>query len=95
MVNYNPGCMGDYDFDKIAHFAYRRFVEGCDTVTLLQQATSQQEKEEIVLVAMMDVEEDMINSLQLTCRYAKECHMTNCHTKLREILGREYLQGKP
>ena len=48
MACYNPGCMGNYDFDHIALFARKRFVEGYDTVTLLQQAESQCEKEEII-----------------------------------------------
>ena len=52
MVCHNLGCLGNYDFDHIAFFARKRFVEGCNTVTLLEQAESECEKEEIALVCL-------------------------------------------
>ena len=48
MTCHNPGCIGNYDFDQIAFFARKRFIEGCQTVTLLEQARSQREREEIL-----------------------------------------------
>ena len=54
MVCRVPGCLGDYDFDEIVGFARKRFLEGCDTVSLLQQAETQCEKEEIALVSLVD-----------------------------------------
>jgi len=85
----NPRCMGNYDFEHIAHFARKRFVEGFDTVALLQQASSQREKEEIALVCMLDVEEDVIRDLQLSCRHAGECEVTDCRDRLRDLIERD------
>ncbi len=65
MACNNPRCLGNYDFDKIAFFARKRFIEGCQTITLLDQARSQREKEEIVLVSMLDIEDDEVCDLQL------------------------------
>jgi len=89
----NPRCMGNYDFEHIAHFARKRFVEGFDTVSLLQQASSQREKEEIALVCMLDVEEDVIRDLKLSCRHAGDCDVTDCRDRLRDLIERD-LAGK-
>ena len=81
--------MGHYDFEHIAHYARKRFVEGCDTVALLQQARSQREKEEIALVCMLDVDENVIRDLKLSCRHADACEVTDCRDRLRELIERD------
>ncbi len=43
MVNRNPGCPGNYDFDHIAHFSRKRFIDGYSTSGLLEQADSETE----------------------------------------------------
>lgn len=73
---HQPQVHRNYDFEHIAHFARKRFVEGFDTVFLLQQASSQREKEEIALVCMLDVEENVIRDLQLNCHHADSCGVT-------------------
>jgi len=85
----NPRCMGNYDFEHIAHFARKRFVEGINTVALLQQASSQREKEEIALVCMLDVEDDVIYDLRLDCRHAGSCEVTDCRDRLRVMIERD------
>jgi len=89
MVNRSPGCFGYYDFDHIAHFAKKRFIEGCNTIHLLEQATSQTEREEIALVCMLDVEDELVLDIDLDCRYAHECKVTNCRDKLRRLIEAE------
>jgi hypothetical protein len=80
------GCLGNYDFNSIAFYARKRFVEGYDTVALLQQATSEREKEEIALVAMLDIEDNTIQNLQLCCRHANRCKVTICREKLKKMI---------
>lgn len=89
MACYNPGCLGNYDFEHIAHFARKRFVDGWNTVELLAQASSEREKEEIALVSLLDVEDDQVRDLKLSCVHADECKVTNCRRKLREMIGAE------
>jgi hypothetical protein len=89
MVCRNPGCFGNYDFDHIVAFARRRYIDGFDTVTLLEQAKTETEKEEIALVCMLDIEDDKILDLQLTCKYDKECKVTNCRDKLKKMIEQE------
>ncbi len=85
----NPGCMGNYDFDHIAFFAKKRFVEGCNTIELLGAAKTEREKEEIVLVCLLHLEDDVIQDLQLCCKYAEQCKTINCREKLKKMIKEE------
>jgi hypothetical protein len=91
----NPRCLGKYDFEHIVHYARKRFVEGLDTVALLKQASSQREKEEIALVSMLDVDENVIRDLQLNCRHADDCEVTDCRDRLRDLIERDLAAHKP
>ena len=82
----NPQCLGNYDFEQISYFARKRFIEGYETITLLQQAKSQCEREEIALVSLLDVDDKKIRDLQLSCTHAKECAVTNCREKLIKMI---------
>jgi hypothetical protein len=85
----NPRCLGNYDFEHIATFARKRFIEGCDTVTLLQQAKSKREKEEIALVCMLDVQDNVVHGLRLDCRHAGECKTTDCRERLKKLIEQD------
>jgi hypothetical protein len=89
MACHNPGCLGNYDFDQIAFFARKRFIEGCQTVTLLEQARSQREKEEIALVCMLDIADDQVRDLQLSCRHSETCKVTTCRNMLKNMINAE------
>jgi hypothetical protein len=89
MACQNPRCLGNYDFDHIASFARKRFVEGCNTVTLLEQAESEREKEEIALVCLLDVEENKIRDLKLSCKHADHCKVVDCRDKLKIMIEEE------
>ena len=82
-------CLGDYDFERIAHFARMRFIDGIDTVSLMQQASTTREKEEIALVGMLDVEEKVIRDLRLDCRHAEACKATDCRARLKKLIERD------
>jgi hypothetical protein len=89
MATSNPGCFGHYEFNHIAHFAKKRFVEGCSTISLIQQARSDTEREEVVLVCMLDIEDEFVLDIELDCRYASDCKVTNCRDKLRSLIESE------
>jgi len=94
MANRNPGCFGHYDFDHIASFAKKRFVDGCSTISMLQQARSETEREEIALVCMLDVEDEIVLDVKLDCRHADDCKVTNCRDKLRKLIEAELKKKK-
>ncbi len=89
MANINPGCFGHYDFDHIADLAKKRFIDGYSTITLLQQAKSETEREEAALVCMLDVQDDLVIDVELDCRYAEDCKEINCRDKLRKLIETE------
>jgi hypothetical protein len=89
MVCHNPNCLGNYDFDRIADFARKRFVEGHNTVTLLERAESEREKEEIALVCLLDVEDNEVRDLQLCCWHSGPCTVTDCREKLKVMIEEE------
>ena len=94
MVCHNRGCLGEYDFDNIAHYARKRFVEGIDTVSLMRQASSETEREEIALVCMLSVDDQLVQDIQLNCRHADTCKMTNCRKIIRTIINEEINNNK-
>ena len=89
MVCHVSGCMGDYDFDEIAAFARKRYIEGCDTVSLMQQARSRREKEQIALVCMLDIDNDQIRDIKLCCRHGSECKIMDCRERLTRMISRD------
>ena len=89
MANHSPGCFGHYNFEHIADFARKRFIDGHSTINLLKQAQSEIEREEIALVCMLDVEDEIVIDVRLDCRYANDCKVTNCRDKLRKLIETE------
>jgi len=86
MRHDKPDCLGNYDFERIALHAKRRFIEGCSTVALIAQAKTEREKEEIALVSLLDVQDNEIRNIELSCRYAKECKILDCRDRLRKMI---------
>lgn len=94
MPNHSSGCFGNYDFDNIAHFAKKRFIDGHSTISLLKQARTKTESEEIALVCMLDVDDEIVLDVKLGCRYANDCKVTNCRDKLRKLIKTELKVSK-
>lgn len=67
-------------------FAKKRFIDGNSTISLLTQARSETEREEIALVCMLDVDDEVVFDVELDCRYADDCKVTNCRDKLRKLI---------
>lgn len=89
MLCQNPRCMGNYNFEHIAFFAKKRFIEGYNTIELLEAAESEQEKEEIALVSLLDIENGQLRDLKLCCKYAEQCKAIDCRDRLKKMLEEE------
>jgi hypothetical protein len=83
------GCQGDYDFDHITEMAKKRFIDGIDTISLLQQAKSQQEKEEIVLIGLVHLEDKQINEIRLNCPHELSCQVVDCRQRLKRMFEQQ------
>ena len=90
----NPKCLVNYDFDHIAFFAIKRFVDGYDTIDLMQCAESDQEREEIALVSMLDMDDDNIRDLRLCCKHAEHCKSLDCRERLRQLVENALVDRK-
>ena len=86
MTCYVSGCLGSYNFDNIALFARKRFIEGCNTIDLMRNARTRREKEEIALVAMLDLSDRAISDLKLDCKHAGKCKVTSCRNLLKKMI---------
>lgn len=53
-------------------------------------AESDREREEIALVALLNIEDEHIRGLQLTCKYSEPCNAIDYRDKLRAMLGEEF-----
>ena len=48
----HPGCLKQFDFDDIAYYARKRYIEGISTIVLLCDAKTESEKTLIVLASV-------------------------------------------
>lgn len=89
MHSHNSECIGNYNFDRIAYFAKRRFIYGYDTIALLAEliatAKTQREKEEIALVSSLTLDDGKIKDLRIRCRYDDQCRTSDCTKKLKKL----------
>ena len=95
MACQNPELIGNYNFDRMVSHARKRFVEGHNTIDLMGTATSDREKEEIALVALLSVDDHDIRDLQLFCKYSEPCKAIDYRDKLRKMIWEElaFLDG--
>ena len=91
----NPKCIGNYDFEQIAFYAKKRFVEGINTIELMESANSEREKEEIALVCLLDIDDNEIRELKLSCKYAERCKAIDCRDKLKKMIDDELSKRFP
>jgi len=80
------GCLGNYNFANITQFARKRFIEGYNTIDLMKNARTPREKEEIALVAMLDLNDKAITDLKLDCKHAGTCQVTHCRNLLKKMI---------
>lgn len=90
----NPRCLGNYEFERIAFFAIKRFVEGYTTIDLMRMARSEQEKEEIALVSMLDMNDMDIRQFKLCCKLADKCISLDYREKLRQLVANELIKRR-
>lgn len=85
--------MGNYDYDRIAIIAIKRYVEGYSTIDLLEAAASQREKEEVILVALLHFDDEVLGDFNLGCECNDECKTIACRNRLKNML-RGYLENR-
>lgn len=87
MACTNSHCVCNSDFERIAFYARRRFLEGIDTITLMQQAINEQEKREIAYAALLDLDDDSIRELNLLACDNSGCRADSYRQELQQMLA--------
>lgn len=85
----HPGCMRQYDFDHIAYYARKRYVDGISTIALLCSAETECEKTLIVLASLLDLDDDKILELHPYCGPGCQRMMFELRDRLRSMIQQE------
>ena len=83
------GCMRKYDFDRIAFYARKRYVEGISTIVLLSNAKTECEKALIVLASLLDLDDDRIRELKPYCSAQCQRLMFDLRDQLKSMIEQE------
>ena len=86
MTCFNSECVTNSDFERIAFYARKRFIEGVDTITLMIQARDELEKREVALAALLDLDDDSIRELNLFTCDNQACKASSYRPKLQQML---------
>ena len=89
MTCQNPGCMKKYDYDSIAFYARKRYLEGVATIVLLCDAKTEDEKTLIVLASLLDVDDDRVRDLMPGCSHRCQYLMLELRNRLRVMIEQE------
>ena len=88
----HPGCMRKFDFNHIAFYARKRYVDGISTSVLLCNAKSESEKTLIALASLLDLDDDKIRELKPYCSHKCQCMMFDLRDRLRLMIEQERLE---
>ena len=83
------GCLRQHDFEHIAFYARKRYVEGVSTIVLLCNAKSECEKTLIVLASLLDLDDDRIRELRPYCSDQCQQLMFDLRDRLRSMIQQE------
>ena len=83
------GCLRQFDFEHIAFYARKRYVEGISTIVLMCNAKTECEKTLIALASLLDLEDEWILELQPYCSDKCQRRMLDLRDQLRLMIQQE------
>jgi hypothetical protein len=86
MTCRNPGCMKQTDYDRVAYYARKRYLDGVATIVLLCEARTEDDKRMIVLASLLDVDDDKLHDLMPGCGPRCRCQMREMRARLRFMI---------
>jgi hypothetical protein len=87
----SPGCARKYDFDHIAYYARKRYVDGVSTIALLCNAKTDDEKVHIVLASLPDFDDEGIRELRHYCCPECQREMFRMRERLKDMIKHELI----
>jgi len=79
------------DFEHLAYYAHKHYIEGVQTMELMEKANSEREKEEIALVALLDVQSDVNIVLSQHQPQVEIGHLSDLKRVLRQYIQADSL----
>ncbi len=75
-----------YDLDELCQLAYRKFVDHIPTVQLMQQAHDRHAREEVGIIALLDVDDDTVVQMMPGLTADERCSVLSYRQMLRRQL---------
>ena len=85
----NPECLRKHKYARIAFYARKHYVDGVNTIALLCEARSEDEKMQIVLASLLDLDDDGFGDLLPFCSHRCRCRMLDLRKQLRHMIALE------
>ena len=83
------GCLRQFEFEHVAFYARKRYVEGISTIVLLCNAKTECEKTLIALASLLDLDDEWILELQPYCSDKCQRRMFDLRDQLRLMIQQE------
>lgn len=88
-MDHVDSCFCEISLKKLLFWGRKKFGEGRNTVALLQEAKSHEDKDAIQVLALLDVDEKLL--LELMQDVSKtDKHIIACRSKTKQFLGRRF-----
>jgi hypothetical protein len=81
----NPRCFCKVPLTDLEKWAHKKYIEGKNTLQLLQEARSEYDKELITIIAMFDVDSKTMNKM-LGHQTKPSCNLEMCRSHVHEWL---------
>ncbi len=94
-VVHTNKCFCDIPREKLAYLVQQHFIHHVPTTELMEHVHTEGEKEEVAIVALLDVPKDELTKLLSVEDPKKLRHWLDCHYEIRRQLAEEglYLRG--
>ena len=86
MKPYSKDTQREFNLNNLINYAYKRYIENIQTIELMQQATTHKQKEEIALVALLDVKDDLNINLSFTGPYRNINNLQQLRTEILQAI---------
>lgn len=85
-------CYCDIPRERLAYLVQQRFIHHVSTTELMGQMQTAEEKEDVAVVALLDVPRDELVPILELENPKKMPHWLDCHNYIREVLAEEGLK---
>lgn len=96
-ILHTDKCYCDIPRERLAYLVQQHFIHHIPTAELMGRMENEQQREEVAIVALLDVPKDELPRLLILEDLKKFPHWLDCHAHIRQILAEEglYLRGVP